>query len=135
MIILESDVLIELLDKNSPRKNILLKALEENAEELATTSLNLEEVLYGVLKRSKMRQIPAEHPLNSFPVISFTREDAIIAAKLEVELERKGMKKPRGDVLIAAVTIRMKARLFTINLKHFEGMERLELFSLDSNTT
>ncbi len=131
MIILDTDVLIEILEKKATsRKKMLIQLLKREKQEVATTSLNLEEILYGILKRTSLRALPPHHPLLSFPIVPFTNEDALIAARLEVELERKGNKKPRGDILIAAIAIRTKSSLFTLNLKHFEDIPGLTLLKL-----
>ncbi len=127
MIILDSDVLITIFEKKIHMGDRVKEYLKEFNEEKVTTSLNLEEVLFGVLKRTGEKVLKSSHPLMNFPILSFTREDAIIASSIEFEMERIGKKKPRGDVLIAAITLRVKGKLFTLNKRHFQDIHNLVL--------
>ncbi|MFA5869082.1 MAG: PIN domain-containing protein, partial [Candidatus Bathyarchaeia archaeon] len=68
MIILDSDVLIEILDKRSKRGEEAADRLRETGEEIATTSLNLHEVLYGFEKASKKTRA-----LDAIPVLGYDR--------------------------------------------------------------
>jgi predicted nucleic acid-binding protein len=47
------------------------------------------------------------------------------------EVEKKGKTACRTDAMIAAITINNNAKLYTLNLKHFEALQDLglELFS------
>lgn len=130
MIVLDSDVLIHIIDKKSSQKNQLLAKLKEkNDQNITTTAINLEEVLFGIFKRTGKFSIPTANLLSYLPILPFTREDAIFAAELEVKLEQEGKKKPRGDLLIAAITIRKKAIFFTLNKKHFQDIPNIQLIS------
>ena len=48
MILLDTDVLIEILDKESEKGDELLASLEGADEELGTSSINMHELLYGL---------------------------------------------------------------------------------------
>lgn len=129
MIILDTDVLINILDKKTPlSKKILDKIRDYSDQEIVTTSLNLEEFLYGSLNRDII--IETNHALLQLEILPFTKENAIIAANLEVKLEKMGSKKPRGDVMIASIAIQQKAFLFTLNLKHFQIIPELKLLNI-----
>ncbi|MHA1399444.1 MAG: type II toxin-antitoxin system VapC family toxin [Candidatus Heimdallarchaeaceae archaeon] len=127
MIILDSDVIIHILDKKSEKKDKLLQRIKEENDEVVTTVLNLEEVLFGIFKSQNSANLSSKNLLYSLPIIPFIKEDSIIAAKIEWEMERKGKKKPRGDIIIASIAIRNNARLYTLNLKHFEDIPDLVL--------
>ncbi len=127
MILLDSDVIIEILAKDSANGRRLLDQLKELKDELVTTALNLEEILYGIYKRTQIKQIPTDHLLWQLPTLPFTAKDADIAARLEVELEQQGQKKPRGDILIAAIALNHNCKLFTLNIKHFSVIPDLKL--------
>ncbi|MBA5942392.1 MAG: type II toxin-antitoxin system VapC family toxin [Methanophagales archaeon] len=88
MIVLDTDVLIEVFDKKSALGEEILEKIEEH--EIATTSINLHEIVYGFLKVKK--EIVNE--LIEFNILDYTRSDALLSAKLEVELEKIG--KPAG---------------------------------------
>lgn len=124
MILVDTDVLIEIFDKNSKRGGEALETIEEIGEEVAITSLNLHEILYGIYKYSSDEKIDKVLLLE---VIEFQKEDARLSAKLEVESEKRGKKVARWDAMIAAVAINRKSRLFTFNTKHYERFDGLEL--------
>ena len=127
MIIVDTDVLIEWLEKNSSKQSIIEACLSTYNEIIATTALNFEELLFGYFKRKGNTIISKSHPIWGIVTIPFTLRDALLAAKIEYEMEKKGKKKPRGDVLIAAITINNNASLFTLNKKHFNEISDLKL--------
>ena len=114
MIILDTDVLIEILDKKSDRGDGALKKVLQTDENIGITSINLHEILYGLLKYAK----PVEEVMG-LPVLNYTKKDAGLSAKLEVEAESRGFPIRRSDAMIAAITINNGARLFTLDFQHF----------------
>ena len=122
MIILDSDVLIEILDRKSEKGDQALKQTIESKEEAATTVISLHEVLYGLHKYGK----PVEDLL-LLPILSYTKKDAMLSSKIELEAEKKGKIVYRTDAMIAAITINEDAKLYTFNLKHFEALQDLGL--------
>jgi PIN domain. len=56
MIIVDTDVLIEILDKGSKKGDKALARIEESEEDVAITSLTMHEVLYGVHKYGKTKE-------------------------------------------------------------------------------
>lgn len=125
MILTDTDVLIEIFDKNSNKGAEALHRIEEAGEDISLTSLNLHEILYGIYKYAD-KQKPERIML--LEVVDFTKEDAALSARLEVKAEKKGNKIPRFDAMIAAVAINRGFKLFTFNKDHFEGFEELDLF-------
>ena len=83
-IIIDTDVLIEISDKNSVKGNQIYEKIISRRENIAITSITLYETLYGLLKSEK----PIQYLL-SFPVYDFSKEDAQQAAKFEIELEKR----------------------------------------------
>ena len=61
------------------------------------------------------------------PILNYTKKDAILASKIELDVEKKGKMVCRTDAMIAAITINNGAKLFAINLKHFEAFQELGL--------
>lgn len=125
MILLDTDVLIEILDKKSTKGDAALKKIEDSGEDIIITSLNLHELLFGLYKYSDKSDIKKIQLLD---VIDFTKKDAELSARLEVKAEKKGNKIPRFDTMIAAVVINHNFKLFTFNTKHFEVFDELALF-------
>ena len=125
MILLDTDVLIEILDRKSTKGDGALKKIEDSGEDITITSLNLHELLFGLYKYSDKPDI---EKIQLLDVIDYTKEDAELSARLEVKAEKKGRKIPRFDTMIAAVAINRDLKLFTFNTKHFEVFDKLTLF-------
>ena len=123
MIILDTDVLIEIFDKESPKGDIAIEKIEEIGEDIAITSINLHEIQYGIYKYGKKKI----KELDQLFTIEFNGEDAKLSAKLELECERKGKPVSRIDSMIAAMAINRKARMYTFNKKHFQSFSKLKL--------
>ncbi len=125
MILIDTDVLIEILDENSKKGNAALKKIEDAGEDITLTPLNLHEILFGLYKYANNSKI---EKILLLDVTDFTKDDAALSAKLEVKAEKKGDKVPRIDTMIAAVAINRGFKLFTFNKKHFEVFEDIVLF-------
>lgn len=123
MIILDTDVLIEIFDKQSEQGNIALEKLERSGEDIAITSITLHEILYGHYKINK--KIKDVLQINT---IEFNKKDAELSAKIEFDLEKKGKTVYRIDTMIAAIALNRKAKIYTFNKKHFQIIEQLDLF-------
>ena len=121
MILVDTDVLIEIFDRNSVKGDKALKKIERTGEDITTTSLNLHEILYGLHKYTDHAKLERILVLD---VVEFTKDDAVLSSKLEVETEKKV---PRFDAMIAAVAINRGFKLFTYNRKHFEAFGDLTL--------
>jgi len=126
MIVLDTDVLIEIMDRRSKKGEKLLRKVLETGEDVCITVINLHEILYGLYKYAK----PVDEVLE-LPVLSYTKDDAALAAKLELKMEEKGESIRRTDAMIAAIVINNNGKLYTLDLKHFKPLEPLglELFS------
>lgn len=117
MIILDTDVLIDIFDKKSKRGEEVAARLADSKEEVWTTSLNLHEILYGCIKTG--RPIEGLLTLRALP---FTDEDSRLSGKIEAALEEKGAPVRRMDTMIAATAINLGAKFLTFNSRHFERM-------------
>jgi len=123
MIILDTDVLIEIFDKSSVKGDFVISKLEETGEDIAITSLNLHEILYGIKKYGKKKV----KNLDQLETIAFTDEDARLSSQLELDCERKGKPIFRIDSMIAGIVINRKAKLYTFKKKNFESFDSLQL--------
>lgn len=122
MIVLNTDVLIEIFDKNSAKGEEALKKIIESNESISITVINLHEILYGLNKYAK----PIKDVLR-LPVLSYRKQDAILASELELKMELKGTPIRRMDAIIAAITINNNAKLYTFDVKHFKPLEEYGL--------
>ncbi|MHB1830392.1 MAG: type II toxin-antitoxin system VapC family toxin [Candidatus Micrarchaeaceae archaeon] len=123
MIIIDTDILIEIYDKESRIGDAAFRKIMDSGDTFCITAINLHEIMYGLIKYAK----PSEYILQ-LPVLGFSKEDAKLAAGLEFSSERKGRKPLRTDAMIAAIAINNNAKLYTNDKKHFGCFDGLELF-------
>ena len=114
MILLDTDVIIEVLDKRSDKGNALMLKVIESGEEYCTTSVNMHEVLYGIEKYSK-----GSHLVLQIPTLGYNKDDSELSAVLELSAERKGRSVPRMDAIVASIAINNGCSLYTLD-EHFE---------------
>jgi len=122
MIALDTDVLIEILDKESERGAQALIQILQSEEEICTTVINIHEILYGLHKYGK----PVKEIL-LLPVLNYMKKDSVLSSKIELEAEESGNSIRRTDAMIAAITMNNGAALYTFDLKHFGSLRTLGL--------
>ena len=122
MIAIDTDVLIEILDKKSEKGDEALKQILQSEEEICITVINIHEILYGLHKYGK----PVKEIL-LLPVLNYMKKDAVFSSKIELEAEERGNSIRRTDAMIAAITINNGAALYTFDLKHFSPLKALGL--------
>jgi predicted nucleic acid-binding protein len=122
MMLLDTDVLIEIFDRKSKRGDDILRRITESGEDVATTVINLHEILYGLEKYAKPI---AEVAL--LPALDYTKRDARLSALIELKGEKAGATVRRTDVMIASIAMNHRAALYTLNLKHFQPLQVLGL--------
>jgi tRNA(fMet)-specific endonuclease VapC len=125
MILLDTDVLIEILDRQSDMGERLLRSLEETGEDVLTTSINMHELLYGLKKYSK-----SEAKVTQLRILPYEKDDAGLSSRLELAGEKRGTPVRRMDSMIASIAINRSAKLSTLDLGHFEQFahDGLKLF-------
>jgi len=123
MILVDTDVLIEILDKRSEKGNEALSRIEASGEGVAVSALTMHEVLYGVRKYGKT----GTDRIQLLEALPFGRDEAVLSSEIELRCEMNGKKIPRVDSMIAATAMSSGAKLFTYD-EHFEGIEGLALF-------
>lgn len=122
MIVVDTDVLMEIFDRKSVKGEEALNMILDGGEVACITAINLHEILFGLEKYAK----PVKEVLR-LPVLGYLKRDACVAARMELEMERSGCAVRRTDAMIAAVTVNNGAVLFTFDLKHFKPLEKLGL--------
>jgi tRNA(fMet)-specific endonuclease VapC len=122
LILLDTDVLIEILDRKSAKGERSLRRILSQKESVGTTVISLHEILYGLHKFAK----PVGEVL-LLPVLGYTKQDAVLSSKLELDAERKGNPVRRADAMIAAISVNNAASLCTFDTKHFSPMTPLGL--------
>jgi predicted nucleic acid-binding protein len=122
MITIDTDVLIEILDKKSRKGDEALKQILQSGEEICTTVINVHEILYGLHKYGK----PVKEIL-LLPVLHYIKKDAALSSRIELEAEERESPIRRTDAMIAAITMNNGASLYTFDLKHFNPLKSLGL--------
>ena len=114
MILLDTDIIIEVMDKKSSRGQEFMLKIMESGEEYCTSSVNLHELLYGIKKYSKASRLVLQ-----IATLEYTKKDSELSVFLELSAERKGKAVPRMDAIIASIAINNGCSLFTLD-EHFE---------------
>ena len=114
MILLDTDVIIEVLDKNSDKGQALMLKIIGSGEGYCTSSVNMHEVLYGIEKYSKDSRLVLQ-----IPTLVYSKNDSELSAALELNAERKGKSVPRMDAIVASIAINNGCSLYTLD-EHFE---------------
>ena len=122
MIVLDTDVLIEIFDKHSEKGDEILRRILERGDSVGTTSINLHEVMYGLQKYAK----PVSEILQ-LPILNYTKEDSRVSVGLELAAEKAGRPLRRTDAMIASVAINNEAEFFTFDSKHFGQLKSFGL--------
>jgi tRNA(fMet)-specific endonuclease VapC len=122
MIVLDTDVLIEIFDKRSYKGDEALRRVMGSGEDIAITAINLHEILYGLQKYAK-----AIKEVLLLPVLGYTKRDAELSAEIEIKAENMGKPIRRTDAMIAAIAYNRGASLYTFDLSHFEPVKTLGL--------
>ncbi len=114
MILLDTDVIIEVLDKKSDKGQALMLKIIESGEGYCTSSVNMHEVLYGIEKYSKDSRLVLQ-----IPTLVYSKNDSELSVVLELNAERKGKSVPRMDAIVASIAINNGCSLYTLD-EHFE---------------
>lgn len=125
MILLDSDVMIDVLARKEPSRSFL-RDLRDRGEDLGTTSVSAAEVLRGaygsgeaLVTRLQMLDALAEVPIGPRAARRY--------GELMHTLDRAGASISVSDGLIAAATLEAGAKLVTRNVRHFDRVAGLEV--------
>ncbi len=110
MILLDTDIIIEVLDKKSDKGESLMLKIIESGERYCKSSVNLNEVLYCIDKYSI-----DSHLVLQIPTPGYSKGGSERSASLELTAERKSKSVPRIDAIIASVAINNGCSLYTLD--------------------
>lgn len=125
MIVLDTDVLIDVIDQRDPSFSFVAK-LQSSNEVVGTTSLNAAEVLRGVAPQSRAAERVAR-VMTALQELPFGPAAGRRFGTLMHAADRAGASLPVVDGLIAAVTLENGGRLVTRNARDFVKVAGLEL--------
>jgi len=122
MIILDTNIIIELFKGNVETEE-LLKKIDE--KEFAISVITSMELYYGAINKRELNKI--KKFLKSFNLLTINEEISKIALDL-IEKYSKSHGLDIPDALIAATSLYYEVPLLTYNKKDFRYIEYLELF-------
>lgn len=123
IILLDSSIIIEYLRAKN-KKNTTLFNLSLNYSVFAISSVTEFEILCG--NNDKINLFWKEL-IKSFVIFNFDSETASIASNIYKDLKRSNKLIGIPDILIAATSIKNKCRISTLNKKHFNRIENLNI--------
>jgi len=98
--------------------------------ELASTTINYAELMYGLKKRDNKKYLPkVELIFNNIKVYDFDKNSASIFSTLKADMQNKGVVVADMDLMIASIALANGEKLISNNLKHFSKIDNLELES------
>jgi len=120
----DTDVCVDFLRSKEPGLSLLINLFEKF--DPCITSITAFELYLGHIKMNRKDRI--EDFITQFSVLHFNLEAAIISAKIQATLEKKGEGIGVPDTLIAGICIAENIPLLTLNEKHFSKVDDLKLF-------
>lgn len=127
VVLLDTSILIEYFRKKDKAKSQLV-GLSKKALKLKVSSITKYEILVG----SNQNQSKFWEDFFEFTeVLPFDSGSAEIAAQIVKKLKASNKLIDMADILIASVAIRNEVSLATLNKKHFQRIEFLDLFQLN----
>lgn len=113
MILLDTDVMIEIVDKQSNKGDEFMNKILESGDSYCTSAINFHELMYGIHKYSKNKEL-----IRQIPVVAYTEDDGYLSFRLELLAEQNGKAVPRIDAMIASVAINNNCSFYTLD-RHF----------------
>lgn len=123
MIVLDTDVLIDILDGRMPWTAWFEKELP--SRRLATTAINRLELLAGAGSEGEASTLMTF--LRPLAVLPFDRGAADRAAREGLKFRNEGQTLPMADLAIAGICLELGASLLTRNRRHFQRIKGLRL--------
>lgn len=125
MIVLDSNVLIDIIDQREPAFSYGARLQREGAL-LGTTAINMAEVLRGVIPETRGAERTAK-VLAAFQELPLGPAASRRYGALMHALDRMGASVPALDGLIAAIALENGGRLVTQDAHHFAKIPGLEV--------
>jgi tRNA(fMet)-specific endonuclease VapC len=125
--LVDTDILSEILKNRDPAVTREAASYLATHGELTVSVISVVEIAYGLHRAGRTKQLEAfEATLRATcNVLAFDTEMALLAARMEAELEKVGSIIDAPDVMIAAAAMRAGLPVVTGNTTHFEAIRRL----------
>lgn len=129
MLALDTNVVVAVLRGCRPHLRALLSAAANGGEPIIVSALVLRELAFGALvsARPDVQLTRLDEFLDAYTIEPFTAADALAAARVQADLQRRGAPIQDVDVLIAGHAVSRGWTLVTANVRDFIRIEELAL--------
>jgi len=100
LILLDTDTVVEFLEKNSHKGQTTMFKTSKSGEERCISSVHMHEVPYGMKGYSKHSLL-----LLQVPVVGYSKEDSELSAVSELSAERNGKSIQMTDEIVASIAV------------------------------
>ena len=125
-VLIDTSIVIEYLRSQNRQVSTLIKLFEEN--ELFISAISIFELYNGATTESKKHDI--EILCNELEIIEFDKNTAKVASEIYRNLRGKNKMIEFRDILISATALQFDFPVATLNLKHFERIDNLQLYQI-----
>ena len=122
-LLIDTSIIIEYLRKKDKKKSQFYKIVGNY--NLFSSAVTLFELFAGAKDEQKLNDI--DYVLEYIEIIPFTRETAKLAGEIYLNLRNHNKIIETKDLFIAATALSQDFPLMTLNIKHFERIEGLEI--------
>ena len=135
-LILDSSVVIAAERHGDSVQKLIEQVIAETGDEdAALSSVGLTELAHGIYRartteRRLRRQAFIDELLRDFLVYPYTKNTALLAAKVDGEQQAKGVTIPFDDLLIGATALELGYAVAAINIRHFRLIPDLQIIQL-----
>lgn len=122
--VLDTDTISYFLRGNESVKAKII----EHQKELASTTVNYSELIYGLTKKDSKKYLPkVELIFENIKLYSFDKKSARTFGLLKANMQKEGIVVADMDLMIASIALTYDEVLISNNIKHFSKVEGLRV--------
>lgn len=122
--VLDTDTISYFLRGNESVKAKII----EHQKELASTTVNYSELIYGLTKKESKKYLPkVELVFENIKLYSFDKKSAYTFGLLKANMQKEGIVVADKDLMIASIALTYDEVLISNNIKHFSKVEGLRV--------
>ena len=126
MVVVDSDIIIDFLN-NIESAVYVFRNMQEQGEEIFTTSVNSFELFKGFEKYSNEKISKLNEFFNLINILDFDFGSSKKAANIFETLKSQGNMVDLADIMIASIAIQNNQKIVTRNIKHFSKISDIEI--------
>lgn len=124
MVILDTNIIIDHL-RQSGKTTLLRRVAESSSEEIGLSIISVQELYVGLSTKRNQEEQLLQMTLQTLEILPYTYEIAKYAGEL---MRDSHVLLKFTDAAIAATAMTQGARLYTLNTKHFAGINGIEFY-------